>query len=142
MTKGRPPKTGLDGAVLMGKRRGMVMEFLPDPATPANFLIQTPSSITFVRVRFASRLHGSLIEILTEFREPIERLRSIPASENIGRELWIYSRYGFWRYFLITDMLVEEIGSDGMPASTPVKRSVEGAGETVKEKPGVTTVQG
>jgi hypothetical protein len=118
------------------------MEFLPDPATPANFLIQTPSSITFVRVRFASRLHGSLAEILTEFREPIDRLRSIPASENVGRELWIYSRYGLWRYFLITDMLVEEIGSDGMPASTPVKRSVEGAGETVKEKPEVTTVQG
>jgi hypothetical protein len=141
MTKGRPPKTGLDGAVLMGKMRGMVMEFLPDPATPANFLIQTPSSITFVRVRFASRLHGSLAEILTEFHEPIERLRSIPASENIGRELWIYSRRGGWRFFSIMETGIEEIGMDGLPVAALKKQSVTEDGGTEHEIAEVSTGQ-
>jgi hypothetical protein len=141
MTRGRRPTTGLDGAIEIAKVRGTVIKFLPQQETAFSFLIQTLISIIFVRIRYSNRLHASVPEIETEFLELIIRLRLLPASGIVVRQLWIYSRSGIWRYFIITETGIEEIGVDGLPAGAPVKRSVSGAGGTVSEKAEVTTVQ-
>jgi hypothetical protein len=141
MTRGRRPSTGLDGAIEIAKMKGTVIKFLLQQETAFSFLIQTLTSIIFVRIHYKNRLHASIQEIETEFHELIARLRLLPASEVVVRQLWLYSRRGVWRYFVITDTGIEEIGVDGLPAGAPKERSVTGAGGIVREKAEVTTVQ-
>jgi hypothetical protein len=142
MTRGRRPTTGLDDAFQTALMRGTVMKFFPESEIVCNFLIQNPASVIFVCIRYASRLHGTLQEIETEFRELIVRLRSIPGSGPVIRELWLYSRYGTWRYFRIRDTGIEEISREGISVTIPEKEPVVNAGKMAKEGTGITLVQG
>jgi len=118
------------------------MKFFPESETVCNFLIRSSACLIFVRIRYASRLHGTLPEIEAEYREPIFRFRSIPGSGPVIRELWLYSRYGTWRYFRIKDTGIEEISREGISVTIPEKEPVVNAGKMAKEGAGMTLVQG
>jgi hypothetical protein len=117
----------MDDAILTASARGTIMKFFPDGENICNFLIRSPGRLTFVRIKYASRFHGTLPEIEAEYRELIDRLRSIPGSSLVIRELWIYSRYGTWKYFRIGDTGIEEISIDDMPVKNEGEVSVAAA---------------
>jgi hypothetical protein len=113
MTRGRPPKKGLGDAILVAKARGTVMIFLQNKETLCDFMIMGNGNFVFVQVKTTGRIRGTREEIESVFRESIMRLRSFPSSGLILKELWIYSRYGIWRFFRIEDTGIVEICQDG-----------------------------
>jgi len=129
MTRGRRPTTGLDDAILIAGAKGTIMKFFPKGEIVCNFLIRSPVRLIFVRIKYASRFHGTLPGIEAEYRELIGRLRSIPGSSLVIREIWIYSRYGTWRYFRVGDTAIEEISIDGMPVKNEGEDHVAAAGK-------------
>jgi hypothetical protein len=142
MTRGRLPKKGLEDAILVAKARGTVMIFLQIKETLCDFMIMGNGNFVFVRVKTAGRIRGTREEIEREFRESIMRLRSFPSSGLILKELWIYSRYGIWRFFRIEDTGMVEICQDG----TPLKNSFIEVARTVRavypRKTGAALVKG
>jgi hypothetical protein len=127
MTRGRLPKKGLEDAILVAKARGTVMIFLQNKETLCDFMIMGNSHIVFVRVKTAGRIRGTREEIGREFPDPIMELKCFPSSGLILKELWIYSRYGIWRFFRIEDTGMVEICQNGTPLKNPfqvVERTV------------------
>ncbi len=119
MARGRPVTTALDTALRIGRQRGQVMRFAASPENFAHFLIRRPGAIVFVLIRYSQRIHGTAGEIAIRNDEAISLLRSVPASAGIVRELWLYSRYGCWRYFQVGDEGIEEIGRDNLSSQKP-----------------------
>jgi hypothetical protein len=122
MTRGRPVTTALDVALHIARLRGTAMTFHPGPENFAHLLIRSPGTITFVLIRYASRLHGTPEEIGAMCHDALVLLRSVPGSGPLVRELWLYSRYGGWRYFRVGDDGITEIsgnGETGAPAQGP-----------------------
>ena len=141
MTRGRRPTTELDDAILTARARGTIMKFFPEEEIVCNFLIRSPTRLIFVRIKYASRFHGTLLEIEAEYRELIGRLRSVPGSSFVIRELWIYSRYGTWRYFRVGDTVIEEISMDDMPVKNEGKEHVATAGKVTAAGAGMSPAQ-
>jgi hypothetical protein len=143
MTRGRPVTTALDVALHIARQRGTVMTFTPGPENFAHFLIRSPGTLTFVLIRYASRLHVTPEEIGSNYHEALVMLRSVPGSAVLVRELWLYSRYGGWRYFRIGDAGVEEVGIENMPlqvtgtATSPIPGDAPVAGEGTAPAGGV-----
>jgi hypothetical protein len=119
MTRGRLPKKGLEDAILVAKARGTVMPFLQNRESICDFMILGNGNLVVVRVRKARCIRGTREEIEKEFREPIKGLMYFPSSGLIFKELWIYSRYGIWRFFRIEDTGIVEICQDGTPMKNP-----------------------
>jgi hypothetical protein len=142
MTRGRLPKKGLEDAILVAKARGTVMSFQQNKETLCDFILISNGHLVFVRVRKAKRIHEKREDIDREFQEPIMGLRSFPSSGLILKELWMYSRYGIWRFFHIEDTGIVEISQDG----TPLKNSFIVVARTVRavypRKTGAALVKG
>jgi len=113
MTRGRLPRKGLGYAIIVAMARGTVMSFLQNRESVCDFMIMGNGNLVVVRVRKARRIRGTREEFEREFRDTIKGLRSFPSSGLIFKELWIYSRYGIWRYFRIDDTGIVEICQNG-----------------------------
>jgi hypothetical protein len=142
MTRGRLVTKGLDEAIQTAGARGAIMKFSPYGEIVCNFLIRSPLRLTFVRIKYASRFHGTLAEIEAEYRDLIGRLRSIPGSSLVIRELWIYSRYGTWRYFRVTETGIEETSMEYMPVKNEGEKHLMVAGKVTAEGTGMSPAQG
>ena len=115
MSRGRPPTKGMDIAMPVAKARGRVIELVQNGDTPGDFEIIVGGIVTFVSFCRADPFRCTPAEIEVENRVRIARLRSVPASAHILRELWIYSKYGSLRLFRVEDTWLLEIGPDGLP---------------------------
>jgi hypothetical protein len=113
MTRGRLPKKGLGDALLVALARGRVMRFLQNRESVCDFMIMGNGTLIFVRIRKARRIRGMKEEIGREFQDTLLQLRSLPSSDLIRKELWIYSRHSIWRFFRIEDSGIVEICQDG-----------------------------
>lgn len=125
--------TALDVAIRIARLRGTVMTFHAGPENFAHLLIRSPGTITFVLIRYASRLSGTPDEIAAMYQEALILLRSAPGSGPLVRELWLYSRYGGWRYFRIEDAGITEVSGNGeavapVPEKKKKKKKSEIAG--------------
>ena len=109
MTRGPASQKALSGAVLHATLRGTVCFLNPGREAPADFEIVNRQGVTFVSTRMSRCLHCSLAEMETEYREAIFRLRAIPISPSVYRELWVCSRYGGWRFFEVRDKDIIEL---------------------------------
>ena len=109
MTRGPVSQKALSGAFQLATVRGTVYFLNPGREAPADFLIVNRQGVTFISVRISRCLHCSLAGIETEYRESIFRLRAVPISPSVYRELWVCSRYGRWRFFEIRDMDIIEL---------------------------------
>jgi len=142
MTRGRLVTKGLDEAIQTAGARGAIMKFSPYGEIVCNFLIRSPPRLTFVRIKYASRFHGTFAEIEAEYRDLIGRLRSIPGSSLVIRELWIYSRYGTWRYFRVTETGIEETSMENMPVKNEGEEPLTVAGKVTTAGTGMSPAQG
>ena len=109
MTRGPISEIALEEALPIAKLRGRVFFLRPDPECPCDFQILNNREDVFVRVKRSRCLYCSLAEMEALYRESIQKLRLIPLSASVQRELWVCSRYGRWRFFRITDSGMEEI---------------------------------
>jgi hypothetical protein len=115
------PVKGITDAIQVARTRGSIMRFLPDTGSVSTFLINGGGLLVFVRIRNVQRLYGTLMEMEAECRESVTRLRLLPGSGTILRELWCYSRHGNWRYFRVGDSDMTEIGPQGLPLTVPAQ---------------------
>jgi hypothetical protein len=141
MTRGPPPKKGLDDAISVATVRGTVMRFVRDAENPCDFLIKGNDRLILVSVRKARRLGGSREEMEREFQETIDRVRSFPVSPHIVRELWTYSRRGIWRLFCIEQAGIIEICQDGTPLKNPFVEVIRTVRGVHKKKKGSALVK-
>ena len=135
MSRGRPPTKGMDIAMPVAKARGRVIELVQNGDTPGDFGIIVGGVVTFVSFCRADPFRCTPAEIEVENRLRIARLRSVPASVHVLRELWIYSKYGSLRFFRVEDTWLLEIGPDGMPLGAGAGKAGNGTtGNDPKKK--------
>jgi hypothetical protein len=69
--------------------------------------------VAFARVMFAPTILATILELTDEFKEEIAQLRLIARDAAITAELWIRSKHGTWRFFLVTPNSLVEIDREG-----------------------------
>ncbi|MCK9631497.1 MAG: hypothetical protein M0R30_07620 [Methanoregula sp.] len=141
MKRGRPATTGINDAVAIAKKRGCVMRVTYAPDSVCDFFIRTVMLVSFVRLIRIEKIIAPASEIEHEYREIIAELRLFPQSPQIQKELWVYNKYGTYRFFRLTDAGLEEIQQSGEPVKNgepEINAKTEGgnspATEPVSEK--------
>jgi len=71
--------------------------------------------VTFARVMFAPQILVAIEQIAGDFKDEIDKLRIIARDAAISAELWLRSKHGTWRFFLVTGTGLIEIDRDGKP---------------------------
>jgi len=121
MTRGRPVSKALTDALPVARARGNVMRFCPETESACDLMIRTSVHLVFVRVKRIRKIRCTKEEIGAELQEWVIVLRSLPVSESILSELWVYTKQGSKRYFRIGSTGMMEIDKDGKPIPLPEK---------------------
>jgi hypothetical protein len=69
--------------------------------------------VTFARIMFAPAILAGMPELTDYFKKEITGLRPIARDAAITAELWIRSKHGTWRFFLVTPNSLVEIDRQG-----------------------------
>jgi hypothetical protein len=69
--------------------------------------------VTFASVMFAPKILAAVYELADYYKKEIARLRLIARDAAITAELWIRSKHGTWRFFLVTPNSLVEIDREG-----------------------------
>ncbi len=115
MSRGPRPHRALAEALPIAKQRGVVQLSCPGPERVYDISIISKIPITFSRVMFAPEIMAAITEIAEDFKDEITRLRIIARDACITAELWLRSKHGTWRFFLVTATGLVEIDRDGKP---------------------------
>ena len=118
MTRGPVSEQAIEWALPLAHQRGSVYFFRKDRECPCDLQIVNSREVVFVRVRRTRCLHRPVPDLETDCHEHVLRLRAVPGSPPVCRELWICSRRGRWRFFRITETGMEEI-QDPHSATSP-----------------------
>ena len=120
MTRGPRPHRALTEAIPIAQLRGVVQLGGLSPERIYDISIITRLPIAFIRVMFAARILGAVSEITDDFKDEIEQLRIIARDAAVSAELWLRSKHGTWRFFLVTASGLTEIDRDGKPLAAGV----------------------
>jgi len=108
MSRGPRPHRALAEAVPIAKTRGIIQLALAGPERVFDIAIISKVPVTFARIMFAPEILATTRQLANDFKEEIAQLRIIARDAAITAELWLRSRHGTWRFFLVTpDSLVE-----------------------------------
>ena len=138
MSRGPRPHRALEEAVPIAKARGMIQVTLSGPERIFDIAIVSKIPVAFIRVMFAPKILADIMELAEYYKTEIAQLRVIAKDPAITAELWIRSKHGTWRFFLVTPSTLVEIDRDG-------KRIVSGqtmaylAGIAANEKEALTS---
>ncbi len=113
MTRGPRPHRALADAILIAKARGITQLALSGPERIFDMAIISTIPVRFVRVMFAPAIHAGVPELARGFGDEITLLRMIARDDAITAELWIRSRHGTWRFFLVTPHTLVELDREG-----------------------------
>jgi hypothetical protein len=123
LTRGPQPLLAIDEARDIGSRIGTVAEtrFLGEGVADLVFFCMT--AVVFVKIKRTRTQIRDTLDIIAQYRREIARLRRIPGTPVVSRELWVRQQRGSWLFYRIHDDTVIEIGSDvaaipGPPQST------------------------
>ena len=115
MTRGRKPLIALREAEVIGAQRGTML-LTPGRREDYFDLIVFENYISvFVRVKRSITHLGDPLQILAMYRREIIRIRSVPLTAVVARELWVRSPRGRWQFFRIPVDSIVEIRQDGTP---------------------------
>ena len=109
MTRGRPPKKALSEALRIARTRGVVLKIQQEPGCGGDMMVLNGMQASLVRVKRTLRLHCTLHETEVHFADAIRMLRTVPVPAGIRRELWVWSRYRTWRFFVVGESNIEEL---------------------------------
>lgn len=115
MTRGPQPLLALRGAREIACRRGLVLDRAGILSSHYDFIIFRETSTVFVRIKRVRSHISDPKDIERMFRDEILRLRRIPKTAVVSREIWVLSPWKTWQYFHVLDDRVVEICSDGQP---------------------------
>jgi hypothetical protein len=118
MSPARWSPRALKDAIPIAQMRGLIQLAGKGPERLFDINIVSKIPIAFIRVKFAPEILASLTEISADFREEIRRLRLIARDAAITAELWLRSKHGTWRFFLVTEKDLIELDSHGWPLRT------------------------
>ena len=113
MTRGPRPHRALAEAVPIAKARGIVQLALGGPERVFDIAIISKVPVTFARVMFAPAILATIRQLADDFKEEIAQLRIIARDAAITSELWLRSKHGTWRFFLVTPSTLVEIDREG-----------------------------
>ena len=80
-----------------------------------NIAIISKIPVTFSRVMFAPEILATIQDLAEYYKKEIAQLRVIARDAAITAELWLRSKHGTWRFFLVTPNSLVEIDRDGKP---------------------------
>ena len=99
----------LNEALRIARTRGVVLKIQQEPESPGDLMVLNGMQGSLVRVKRTLRLHCTLQETEAHFADAIKKLRSVPVPAGIRRELWVWSRYRTWRFFVVVERGIEEL---------------------------------
>jgi len=115
MTRGRPPGQALKEAKIIAKRQGKLCENTNGRGVLYDFAIHLARVLIYVRVKRIKREARTIEEIITACTSDIARLRCIPPTAGLIRELWVRTPKGNWRFFALLDDRITEIPPEYLP---------------------------
>jgi hypothetical protein len=128
--KGRPPLQALKEAKTIGRRQGELCENTPARGILYDFAIHLALAIICVRIKRTQWDLDTIEEVVSICARDIAKLRKIPQSLGLIRELWVRGPSGRWRYYLVQIDSVMEIPPGGMPeamrAARPIRENAPG----------------
>jgi hypothetical protein len=113
MSRGPRPHRALAEAVPIAKARGIVQLAQGGPERVFDIAIVSKVPVAFARVMFAPEILATIQQLADEFKEEIAELRVIARDKAITAELWLRSKHGTWRFFLVTPNSLVEIDRGG-----------------------------
>ena len=113
MSRGPRPHRALAEAIPIAKARGIVQLALSGPERIFDIAIISKIPVTFARVMFAPEILATTRQLANDFKEEIAQLRIIARNAAITAELWLRSKHGTWRFFLVTPNSLVEIDREG-----------------------------
>ncbi len=131
--RGPRPHRALREAIPIAKARGVIQVTLSGPERIYDISIVSKIPIVFARVMFAPKILADIPELAEYYKTEIAQLRVIAKDPAITAELWIRSKHGTWRFFLVTPSTLAGIDRDG-------KRIV--SGQTVAYMAGIALGKG
>jgi hypothetical protein len=124
MTRGPRPHRALAEAIPIAKARGIIQMAQSEPERVFDIAIISKVPVTFARIMFAPSILATIQKLADDFKEEIAQLRIIGRDAAITAELWLRSKHGTWRFFLVTPNSLVEIDRGG-------NRLVPGSGQTL-----------
>ena len=113
MTRGPRPHRALVDAIPIAKARGIVQLALSGPERVFDIAIISKVPVAFARVMFAPAILATTRQLADDFKEEIAQLRIIARDAAITAKLWLRSKHGTWRFFLVTPNSLVEIDREG-----------------------------
>ena len=113
MSRGPRPHRALAEAIPIAKECGIVQLTQSGPERVFDIAIVSKVPVTFTRVMFAPEILATTRQLADEFKEEITQLRVIAQDAAITVELWLRSKHGTWRLFLVTPSTLVEIDREG-----------------------------
>jgi hypothetical protein len=113
MTRGPRPHRALAEAIPIAKARGIIQMAMSGPERIFDIAIVSKIPVAFARVMFAPAILATIHEFADYYKEEIARLRVIARDAAVTAELWLRSRHGTWRFFLVTPNTLVEIDRGG-----------------------------
>jgi len=124
MSRGPRPNRALAEAIPIARARGIVQMAVCGPERIFDIVIILKVPVTFIRVMFAPEILATTRQLADDFKEEIAQLRIIARDAAITAELWLRSKHGTWRFFLVTPDSLVEIDREG-------KQLLPGSGQTL-----------
>jgi hypothetical protein len=115
MTRGPRQHRALAEAIPIAKARGIIQLTLSGPERVFDIAIISKIPVAFARVMFAPAILATVHELADYYEKEIAQLRIIARDAAITAELWIRSKHGTWRFFLVTPNSLVEIDREGKP---------------------------
>jgi hypothetical protein len=119
MTRGRPPRQATREARAIAEKLGAVIEGSGMKGSSAGLTVFCPHATIFVQVRRSREHINGILDIADKYRVDLIRLRAIPLTGVVLRELWVRSPNARWQYFRILDDGIMEIRNSGTFDRTP-----------------------
>lgn len=113
MSRSPRPWKAMEEAVPIAKARGIVQLASGGPERVFDLAIVSKIPLTFVSVMFAPKILAPLPELIEYYGKDLARLRLVARDAAVAIELWIRSRHGTWRFFLVTPDFMVEIDREG-----------------------------
>ena len=115
MSRGPRPHRAHAEAIPITKARGIVQLGMSGPERIFDIAIISKIPVTFSRVMFAPEILATIQQLADEFKDELAQLRIIARDAAITAELWLRSKHGTWRFFLVTPNSLVEIDREGKP---------------------------
>jgi hypothetical protein len=124
-----PPNQALREAKIIARRQGRLCENTEVRGIFYDFAIHLALAIIYVRVKRMKGVADTIDEIFEACSRDIAKIRKVPMTIGLLRELWVRLPNGTWRFFLVLNDRIVEIPAGAMPedmAGRPLRENAPG----------------